>query len=74
MTKSAISLGWGNDGLLVRKVPGERKTIKDEEGETTGESGITSALSYNKPIKMYDYEEIPANLENNLESEYYYSG
>ena len=31
---------------IVRKVPGERKTIKNEEGETTGESGITSALSY----------------------------
>ena len=31
---------------VVRKVPGERKTIKNEEGETTGESGITSALSY----------------------------
>jgi hypothetical protein len=31
---------------IVRKVPGERKTIKNEEGETTGESGITSTLSY----------------------------
>lgn len=34
---------------IVRKVPGERKTIKNEEGETTGESGITSALSYYSP-------------------------
>ena len=34
---------------IVRKVPGERKTIKNEEGETTGESGITSALSYYLP-------------------------
>lgn len=44
----------------------------NEGSETTGESGITSALSYYLQT-FYDYEEIPANLKNNLESEYYYS-
>ena len=50
---------------IVRKVPGERETIKNEEGETTGESGITSALSYyltNKSTIMKKFLQISRTI------------
>ena len=56
--KTAISHGWGKDDLF-RRVPGERKyDNRNEVGETIGESGFTSALSYYfNQLKRIDYEE-----------------